>query len=1173
MLVPMSGTATDESIDTEKSHAVARAASSRLPRRWFDTVVLEVAGLRLAVLTLVALAAVLSACTLYEKKYGSLAAAEIAYRSPIFLGLMGLLGLNILASAVVRYPWKRSQAWFVVTHAGLLTLLTGALLSYRGSVDGMMKLTEGEVTDSFGSRQESIVSSSAKAAPFNTVLPVWDLAGAPTLLKFMTGQGPDKLPDTVGASTVTLRDGLATVGPFYPAAEAYQEIESLPLAGIPDRPAVKLRLTGTTPMGQIVDEPLWLAVSPDRRATSGTLAGNLLEVTLAASGYSADAQEFAAGTPPKSELGEQGRVTVRFGAKTVTMDVAGAGGRPVAVGSGWQVRIVDVASGVARADIPVEVPAVRVEVTPANGEARRWWVSGRIPFQVAAEGVNTSIPLGLKYEHPAAVLPSGFARVELLMGPDGKLRYRLLDGRGVEKGGVAESGKVIGEMGGLQLVAEQVVPAGRLAEQIRPVDAPASKWTKSTGALGLTIQNGTRPPVKTTVLRGTSRTIMADGVEQTFSYGYKAAKLPCKVSLANITKVMQPGSAEPAWVEATLGITPPGEARRTEKLTVNRPAVVDGYSFYLADIGEEGGRPVATIGVRNDPGTWVKYAGAVILSIGVIGQFWLKGLLKANAGPLAGASVVLFLLAIPAVATAAEPATDPAPREWRGASSASEAGSADELLERLPVVEKGMVQPLWLVIQQRMSESGAYFLWFPPNYVAFPAWLSWAAETPNELPNEVVLKLSPELQRLLGHSFPWMFYSVIDRMAVADPKVEELKRRAEDVRALFDPCGLYVPNGTLAGGTVSGTRLDTIVPREVILKAVQGDRASAQRVFDTVCRAAGPAVVPWRLTMQIKYATWHPFRWAWFTFVTAAWLYGLAYWWPKLRSLAGGIMVLALVFSVGGFAMRISVTGWAPVTNFFETLVWVGLVSALVSVGVALTTKGSNRQAILLMGCVVGGLTMLLADNLPVGLGRAMRGLPPALQSNVWLGSHVLTIVSSYAAFALAWLMGNVQLARHWIGGKNGVAAAETQTLYRTVQVGTFLVIVGTILGGLWADVSWGRFWGWDPKEVWALIVALVYLALLHGRFAGWVGAFGLAAGSVLAFMAVVMSWYGVNFLLGMGLHSYGFGTGGESAVFTAIALQTVFLLAAVRGYRRNLLMSGSVVRPAVVPAGVTDVG
>ena len=107
--------------------------------------------------------------------------------------------------------------------------------------------------------------------------------------------------------------------------------------------------------------------------------------------------------------------------------------------------------------------------------------------------------------------------------------------------------------------------------------------------------------------------------------------------------------------------------------------------------------------------------------------------------------------------------------------------------------------------------------------------------------------------------------------------------------------------------------------------------------------------------------------------------------------------------------------------------------------------------------------------------------------------------------------------------------------IYRTMQVGVLLIAAGTILGGVWADYSWGRFWGWDPKEVWALITLLVYLIPLHGRFAGWVNTFGLVMASVVCFLSVVMAWYGVNFVLGVGLHTYGFVEGGSQGAMSVI--------------------------------------
>ncbi len=124
--------------------------------------------------------------------------------------------------------------------------------------------------------------------------------------------------------------------------------------------------------------------------------------------------------------------------------------------------------------------------------------------------------------------------------------------------------------------------------------------------------------------------------------------------------------------------------------------------------------------------------------------------------------------------------------------------------------------------------------------------------------------------------------------------------------------------------------------------------------------------------------------------------------------------------------------------------------------------------------------------------------------------------------------------------------------IYRAMQVGVLLCAAGTILGGVWADYSWGRFWGWDPKEVWALITLLVYLVPLHGRFAGWVNTFGLVVASVVCFLSVLMAWYGVNFVLGVGLHSYGFVEGGGQGIVMAVSMAVLAVVAGA-GWRRSL--------------------
>jgi len=226
----------------------------------------------------------------------------------------------------------------------------------------------------------------------------------------------------------------------------------------------------------------------------------------------------------------------------------------------------------------------------------------------------------------------------------------------------------------------------------------------------------------------------------------------------------------------------------------------------------------------------------------------------------------------------------------------------------------------------------------------------------------------------------------------------------------------------------------------------------------------------------------------------------------------------------------------------------------------------------------IASIAPILDTSFSPVLNANFSPLQPVLRSNVWLTVHVLTIVASYGAGLLAWGLGWMALGYYMFGTyrkpvlanptdpRLAPAAGNTHHslgyrppeqchvlgnyAYRAVQVAVLLLAAGTILGGIWADVSWGRFWGWDPKEVWALVSLLVYLAILHGRFAGWFNNFGLIVGTILGFSAIVGSWYGVNFLLplfkgneAVGLHSYGSGgAGSEIYVISFVLLNWIGL-------------------------------
>jgi len=269
-----------------------------------------------------------------------------------------------------------------------------------------------------------------------------------------------------------------------------------------------------------------------------------------------------------------------------------------------------------------------------------------------------------------------------------------------------------------------------------------------------------------------------------------------------------------------------------------------------------------------------------------------------------------------------------------------------------------------------------------------------------------------------------------------------------------------------------------------------------------------------------------------------------------LQNVGVAIALLGLAFHASGIVMRCLIAGRPPVTNMYESIIWV---SFAVSFFGMIFFARYRTPVYLLAALPVTLIALLLVHQMPIAMPSSIDPLVPVLRDNFWLTIHVLTITLSYAAFALAMGFGHILL---WRYARDPAAASVDAPmhfwLYRVLQLGVLLLAAGTILGGVWANYSWGRFWGWDPKETWALIALLCYILTLHGRLAGWWSEFGLVVASVVCFLAVLMAWYGVNFVLGKGLHSYGFGIGGETYVATFVILDLLFVAFTIWRYRMS---------------------
>ncbi len=315
--------------------------------------------------------------------------------------------------------------------------------------------------------------------------------------------------------------------------------------------------------------------------------------------------------------------------------------------------------------------------------------------------------------------------------------------------------------------------------------------------------------------------------------------------------------------------------------------------------------------------------------------------------------------------------------------------------------------------------------------------------------------------------------------------------------------------------------------------------------FKDLARAQNPTLYDdtSMVDAEVAYNLFHPFRWAYLCYLISSLLMLIVWIFRKDYFLKGVwfFTILGFCLHIYGFSVRIYLAGRPPVSNMYETVVWVAFGAVLFAMILEYIYK---YRFIIFAGTLVGLFSLIIADSAPAVLDPSLQPLEAVLRSNYWLIIHVMPITISYAAFFLAFVLGDIGLIYFLKDAEKyqGQIKAIVLAIYRSIQIGVVFIAPGIVLGGLWADVSWGRFWGWDPKETWALIVLLGYMAILHGRMTSWIRDFGMIASAVIGFNLVIMAWFGVNFVLGAGLHSYGFGAGGVEyvSVFVVIHLLAV---------------------------------
>ena len=252
-----------------------------------------------------------------------------------------------------------------------------------------------------------------------------------------------------------------------------------------------------------------------------------------------------------------------------------------------------------------------------------------------------------------------------------------------------------------------------------------------------------------------------------------------------------------------------------------------------------------------------------------------------------------------------------------------------------------------------------------------------------------------------------------------------------------------------------------------------------------------------KIKAEVFYNSLHPFRIAWILYFVFLCFYSFLFFLEDKKYVKWTFPVLTLAFfsHTAGMILRSYIMSRPPVSNMYETVLWVPWVGLIA--GMVFYFK--NKIAPFLASVITAFFCLFLTDTASGVLDGGLQPLEAVLRSNFWLSAHVLIITMSYSFFFVAFVLGDMALLFFIVRGKKaeGFIQDSSLSLYRLIQWGVAGLALGTILGAIWADYSWGRFWNWDPKESWALITLLAYITLLHGRLAGWIKAFGFVVSSI----------------------------------------------------------------------------
>lgn len=595
-------------------------------------------------------------------------------------------------------------------------------------------------------------------------------------------------------------------------------------------------------------------------------------------------------------------------------------------------------------------------------------------------------------------------------------------------------------------------------------------------------------------------------------------ELPFTVKLDDFVIDTYPGTHMPSGFASQVQVTDRDTGKTfPARIWMNNELHHRGFALYQSSYQQQGGREMTILSVSKDPGQPIAFAGFITLVAGMILVLATRISQTRMRERLAqGRTAVMGLLLLGGLGLGAQ---------------------SPDTLRRLPVQHDGRVMPFDTLARELVWTVTGSHRWQGEDPAATVA--RWMAD-PRAAANTPLVKIgSRDLARSLGLDAGAKHISFL--AVVQSRPMGLLLQSAQQAEAQGLPRRGTLKDAEALHGRVMA--LKSVLFNEAVRPVpVLGDaKAPWAAVPDPSPESlaglvTGPRPAAWpsveAIDREIFYNRLNPDRLSWVILLGSLVLSVLA-WKRKHRSLdwaAFGTLLAGFGMMTWGIALRWMVAQRIPAANMYESLLFLAWGVGLFAV---IAYAVMRNRVVVLNAAVMATLTMLLTDLLPID--GFIHPIPPVLAGTAWLAIHVPIIMVGYSVLALGMVVAHMQIgATVFAPHRTDLHERFADLNYWYTFVGSILLLAGILTGSMWAASSWGRYWGWDPKEVWSLVAFLAYMAILHARLDRLIGSFGVAVVSVLSFQTILMTYLGVNFVLGTGLHSYGMG---DSPIVTWMVL------------------------------------